>query len=108
VLSDHERKTLREIQRQLFVDDPDFQRSFRALDAQPPTRPAAPTPEPLPASPSANRWIYTTVIITAALLALLLMLAGSLGGALAFIIIAGSMWLVRRLEHSARQHKRGE
>jgi hypothetical protein len=104
VLSDHERKTLREIQRQLFVDDPDFQRSFRALDAQPPTRPAAPTPEP----PGENRWIYTTVIVTAALLALLLMLAGSFGGALAFTIIAGSMWLVRRLDHSARQRKRDD
>jgi hypothetical protein len=108
VLSDHERETLREIQRQLFVDDPDFERSFRALDEQPRTRPAAPTPESPPAPPGENRWIYTTVIVTAALLAFLLQLAGSLGGALAFTIIAGSMWLVRRLEHSARQRKRDD
>jgi hypothetical protein len=108
VLSDHDRETLREIQRQLFVNDPDFERSFRALDAQPCTRPAASAPESPPAPSGEYRWVYTTVIVIAGLLAVLLQLAGSFGGALAFTVIAGSMWLVRHLEHSARQRKRDD
>lgn len=101
MLSDHERAALREIQWQLFVDDPDFERSFHALDTQPATRQAAPAPERPP--PGRYRWALTTVIVIAALLAVVLLLAGSLGGALAFTIVAGSMWLVRRLDDSTEQ-----
>src|SRR4051794_2444895 len=43
VLSDHERETLREIQRQLVVNDPDLQRSFRAFEESTPTQ--TPPPE---------------------------------------------------------------
>ncbi|MGH3756253.1 DUF3040 domain-containing protein [Actinophytocola sp.] len=98
MLSDHERETLREIQRQLVVDDPDLERSFRALEKPTPTR----TPPPQ------GRWAYTAGIAVAAVLAVVLLLAGSLGGALAFAVIAGSVSLARHLDHAARQRKRGD
>ena len=81
MLSNHERKALREIQRQLVIDDPEFERSFRAAAVPPP--------------PDHRRLIYTIVIILAALLAVLMVLAGSPGGSLAFAAIAGLAWYAR-------------
>ncbi|GAB1516143.1 DUF3040 domain-containing protein [Actinophytocola sp. KF-1] len=92
MLSDHERKTLREIQRQLVVDDPDFERTFRTL--------AAPAP-----GPTLRWWTYTAVIVIAAVLATVSLLAGSVGGTLAFSVIAGAVWCARHLEKAATRRE---
>jgi hypothetical protein len=83
VLNDHERKTLRDIQQQLSVDDPDFERSFQAFET--------------PAPQMYRRLIYAAGIVIAALLAVVGLLAGSAGGALLFAVIAGLVWLTQRL-----------
>ena len=85
MLSDRERETLHEIQRHLIVEDPDFERSFRAFEA--------------PASSAHHRWVYTTLVVVTAVLAPLLLLAGSPGGAVAFAIVAGTLWWTRHLEY---------
>ncbi|ONI92119.1 hypothetical protein ALI22I_05775 [Saccharothrix sp. ALI-22-I] len=94
MLSDHEQETLREIQRQLVVDDPDFERSFRALDA----------PEPTPTA--GRRWLYPMVIAIASLLAILMLLAGSPGSALGYGLVAGLVWLAQYFHDTAarREH----
>lgn len=92
MLSDHEREALREIEHQLIVDDPDLEQSFRAL--------RAPMPSTWP------RTSYTVVIVVAALLGLVMLLAGSLVGVLTFTAIGGSAWLIRHRRNTA-QPKRG-
>lgn len=87
MLSDYERKTLREIQRQLLVEDPNFERSFRAIEA--------------PASRSHRERAYTAGIVIAALLAVVGLLVGSPGGVLAFSLIAVSVWF-------AKHHRDGD
>lgn len=94
MLSDHERHALREIQRQLVIDDPDFERSFRALETATP-----PTP---------RRWVWTVVIVIAALLATIMLLAGSPGGALIVTLVAGSVWLIRHLRSSGGDREPGD
>lgn len=89
MLNDHERESLRDIQRQLFVEDPDFERSFRALEAPPPRK--------------HRRWLYTAGIVVAALFATVSVLAGSVGGALAFTVVAGSLWFAEHHEEGSRQ-----
>jgi hypothetical protein len=91
VLSDHERETLREIQRHLIVEDPDFEKPFRAFEVPPP--------------PARYRWIHTTLVAVTAVLAPVMLLAGSLGGAIAFAIVAGTFWWIRHLEYgTGRRH----
>lgn len=94
MLNDHERETLRDIQRQLFVDDPDLERSFRALEESSP--------------PTHRRLVYTAGIIIAALLAMVGLLAGSPGGALGFTVIAGLVWLALHHHDGASQRKHGD
>lgn len=90
MLSDrHRQRPLRETQRQLIVDEPDVERSFRALTA----------PEPNP--PARHRSAYPAVIIVAALLAMIMLVTGSPGGAFTFGLIAGSVWLARYFHHLA-------
>ncbi len=102
MLSDHERETLREIQRQLVVEDPDFERSFHTLAEQP----AGPAESSGPAGPTASppaevRWAYTVVIVVALLLAAVSLIAGSLGGMLAFGLVAGTVRFAQYLEKAA-------
>ncbi len=97
MLSDHERKTLQEIQRHLVVDDPDFERTFRTL--------ATPTPDPTALSPALRWWMYTAVIVIAAFLATVSLLAGSVGGTLAFSVIAGAVWCAQHLETAATRRE---
>ena len=85
MLSDGERETLREIERGLSADDPDFERSFRA--------------DPASAPPAWRRSVYTLSIVVAAVLGTVLLLVGSLGGALAFTVAAGAVWLAMRHEN---------
>lgn len=103
MLSDHERETLREIQRQLVVNDPDLQRSFRAFEESTPTQ--TPPPEGRWAY---GGWAYTAGIVVATVLAIVMLLTGSLGGALAFAIIAASVSVARHLNHAVRQRRLDE
>ena len=91
MLSDHERRTLREIQRHLIVDDPDFERSFRAWEAA--------------TSPARYRWVYTTLVVVTAVLVPVMVLAGSAGGALAFAVVAGTLWWTRHLDGATRHRE---
>ena len=83
MLNDHERKTLREVERQFQVEDPEFTRSFdtraqrlrrRHLD---------------------GAWFQIS-IVAALLLGALMLVAGLPGAALAFAAVAGLTWLTRR------------
>lgn len=91
MLSDHERKTLKELERQFMTDDPEFPRSFHAhakrLDRN-------------------HRGMPATVAIVAAVLLCALMLAtGSLGGALAFAAVTGLIWLAWRHPDDPRRQQ---
>lgn len=92
MLSDHERATLREIQRHLIVEDPDLDQSLRAFTA--------------PASPTRYRWIYTTLVILTAALVPVMLLIGSIGGTVAFAVIAGTLWWTRYLQYGTKEPER--
>jgi DUF3040 family protein len=90
VLNDHERKTLREVERQFQAEDPRFTRSFEARQ----TRLARPGHKP-----GAN-----LAVVAAALLAAVTLLAGSLTGAVAIVLTTWLIWLAWR--HSAGTDRR--
>lgn len=90
MISDHERKTLREIQRQLNIDDPELEQSFRALETTPES-----TPESALASATRLRRVHTVVIVISVFLGVVMALAGSVGGVLAFAIVAVSVGFAR-------------
>jgi Flp pilus assembly protein TadB len=82
VLSDHEWKALREFERQFQADDPGFTRSFEARQtrlARHPRRPGA-----------------RLALGAATLVAALVLIAGSLAGALAIAFATGLIWVVWR------------
>ena len=85
MLSDHEQKTLREVERQFILEDPGFARSFDT-DAQRPHRDA----------PDLPRWAYTTLLVVSSTFGLILLVAGSLSGALTFAVVTGLIWAVWR------------
>jgi hypothetical protein len=91
MLSNNERERLHELERQLIVDDPDFERSFHELGAA--------SPEP----PALRRLGYTAVIVVATFLALLMLVAGSPGGAFVFGLVAGSVWLAQYFHDAANR-----
>ncbi len=84
MLSDHEQETLREIQRHLVVEDPEFERSFRAFEG--------------PISQPRYRWVYTTLVVITVALTLVMLLAGAPAGALASAVVAVVLWWTRHLE----------
>ncbi|MDU0294250.1 DUF3040 domain-containing protein [Saccharothrix longispora] len=96
MLSEREQDTLLEIQRRLAADDPDFERSFRALD------------EVAPAARPTRPRISSVIIALAAGFAVLVLLAGSPVGALPYAVIATLVWLVRDLPDTAARHERRE
>lgn len=79
MLSDHERRTLREVERDCLAEDPDFVRSFQAGEQRPGYRSTA-----------------TLAMVVSASIGAILLIAGSLIGALAFTVSAGLIWLLRR------------
>ncbi len=85
MLSDHERKTLREVERQLMLADPGFAQSFdtgaQRLRGDPPGLP---------------RWAYMILLVISSAFGLILLVAGSLSGALAFAAVTGLIWAARR------------
>ncbi|MHA6797675.1 DUF3040 domain-containing protein (plasmid) [Pseudonocardia bannensis] len=89
MLSDHERKALRELERQFMADDPEFPRSFDAR-AQRLDR------KHLGGS-------ATIAIVVAVLLFALMLAAGSLGGALAFAAGTGLIWLAWQYSNDTRR-----
>jgi hypothetical protein len=88
VLSDHEWKTLRNVERQFLAEDPEFARSFdtraRQLRRQ-----------------QADRVSVKIAMAAAVLLGGLMLVVGSPGGALAFAAMTGLMWLAWRHSHDS-------
>ena len=91
MLSDHERETLREVERQFLAEDPEFARSFdtRARDLGGEHR----------VSVSLQIGIVAAVLLVA-----LMLVAGSPAGALAFATATGLIWHAWR--HSTRHAAR--
>jgi hypothetical protein len=86
VLSDYELKTLREVERQLMLEDPQFARPFHAHQ-QPPARDHhRPT----------NKIMIVVAGLLIALVSALLLIAGLLSGALTFAAGAGLIWATWR------------
>ena len=82
MLNDHERKTLREVEHQLMADDPEFTRAFEARQARLPRR-------------RGGRAIGIAVM-AGILLAALMLIAGSLTGALAVAVTTWLIWMAYR------------
>jgi Flp pilus assembly protein TadB len=86
VLSDHERKTLREVERRCMADDPDFTRAFAAGQTRLSRHP--------------HQLAVSVLVVAAVLLTVFLLVAGSLAGAVTVAASTGLiMWAVRH--HSA-------
>jgi hypothetical protein len=83
VLNDHERKTLREVERQFLVEDPEFARSFATRAQRLERR-------------HLDGGLVKIAILAAVLLGALMLVAGSPSGALAFAAGAALIWLARR------------
>jgi hypothetical protein len=83
VLNDHERETLREVERCLLADDPAFARAFRARQTH------------LRHHHSRRRGAIVAVVI-AVLLAGLLLSVGSFGGALVGVAAVWVIWAMWR------------
>ncbi|MCW2716935.1 MAG: hypothetical protein QOG20_4387 [Pseudonocardiales bacterium] len=82
MLSDHERKMLREVERQCMAEDPGFTRTFQERQTRLSRRP--------------HQIGAAIAVVVAALLAALMLLAGSLAGALAFATATGLIWVAWR------------
>jgi hypothetical protein len=90
VSSDHERETLLGIERRLLSDDPEFAQSFdaRARDLYSASRDGV----------GAKIFLVAGLLISA-----LMLVVGSLGGAVAFTVGTGLIWLVWRFEAGSHQ-----
>jgi Flp pilus assembly protein TadB len=88
VLSDRERETLREVERRILDEDPGFARAFQERARR---------------LPSGSAWGtgMTVFVIVGVLASAVVLVAGSLGFALAFALATGLIWLVWRLEDGA-------
>ena len=86
MLSDYERKTLREVECQLMLEDPEFTRSFHAHEQHPARDHHRPT----------DKIAIVVAVLLSALLSSLLLIAGLLSGALTFGAAAGLIWMTWR------------
>jgi ferric-dicitrate binding protein FerR (iron transport regulator) len=82
VLSDHDRKTLDEVERHCMAEDPAFARSFQERQTRLSRRP--------------HQTGAAVAIAVAALLTTLMLIVGSLAGALAFATVTGLIWMAWR------------
>jgi len=89
VLSDREQDTLRELQRRLVAEDPDFARSFDDVRLRHSTY-------SLQWAYAMPRWVYPTAIVAAVALGVLMLLLGAPGTALGFAALATMISVVRR------------
>jgi Flp pilus assembly protein TadB len=80
VLRNHERETLREVEQLLMAEDPEFARSFEARQTRLSRHP--------------RRLAARIALVAAALFTALMLVAGSLVGALAFAVATGLIWVV--------------
>ena len=87
MLSDRERASLDEIQDQLLTEDPGLARTFEALRRRPQS--SAPDRTVL-------RWAGKVLPWSMVVLALLLLMAGSLGGAALLAMLSVALWMARR------------
>lgn len=87
MLSDRERKTLREVQRQFDAEDPDFSRSFDDGLRH--------STYSLQWAYTMPRWAYTTAIVVAVALGVLMLLARAPGTALLFAALATTIAMIR-------------
>jgi hypothetical protein len=90
VLSDRERETLREVEARILNEDPEFARTFHARARR------------LPQVSTGGVGIKIFVVV-GLLLGALLLVAGSLTGALAFVIATALVWLMWRFAGDAGQ-----
>lgn len=88
MLSDRERKTLRELQRQFDAEDPDFSRSFDDVGQH--------STFSLQRAYALPRWAYTTAIGVAVALGMLMLMARAPGTALLFAALATIISMIRR------------
>jgi len=88
MLSDRERKTLRDVQRQFDAEDPDFSRSFDDVGQH--------STYSLQWAYTMPRWAYTTAIVVAVALGMLMLLARAPGTALLFAALATMISMIRR------------
>ena len=91
MLSDHERKTLREVERRFVAEDPEFARCFEARQTG--------------LSNHHHKLGVRIALVTAALLTALILVAGSLVGALVFAVATWLLWAAWR--HSAETERQG-
>jgi hypothetical protein len=89
VLNDHERRTLREVERQFVVEDPEFARSFATRAQRLERR-------------HLDGGLVKIAIVAAVLLGALMLVAGSPSGALAFAAGAALIWLARQHSNDTR------
>ena len=85
MLSDREMETLREVQRQLVAEDPDFARSFEAVGR----------PDSHYSLHWVPGWVYTTALVVAVALGVLMLLVHAPGTALGFGALATMIAAVR-------------
>ena len=93
MLNDHERKTLREVERQFLVEDPEFTRSFATRAQRLERR-------------HLDGGLVKIALVAAVLLGALMLVAGSPSGALAFAAVAGLIWLARQHSNDTRSRSR--
>ena len=89
MLSDHEWKTLREVERRLLTEDPEFTRSFDTRAQR--------------LHGGSDRWGLQIFVVTGLLLSALMLVTGSLSGAVAFAAATGLIWLAWRFSTATRQ-----
>ena len=89
MLNDHERETLREVERQFLVEDPEFTRSFATRAQRLERR-------------HLDGGLVKIAIVAAVLLGALMLVAGSPGGAVAFAAGAALIWLARQHSNDTR------
>jgi hypothetical protein len=89
MLSDRERETLREVQNRFVTEDPRFAASFNAV------RPGA-SSYSVQWAYTLPSWAYTTAMIVAVVLGVLMLMAGAPGSALVFAVLATAISLLRR------------
>ncbi|HEY4418040.1 MAG TPA: DUF3040 domain-containing protein [Pseudonocardia sp.] len=90
MLEDHEKETLREVERRLLADDPDFVSEFQARQSHLRGR--------------TIRFGTVVAIVTALLLVGLMLAAGSVGGAVLWIVATAVVWAM--WNHSTKKKRR--
>ena len=89
VLNDLEQQALREVQRHLLAEDPDFVRSFDEAERRDSTY----SVQWVYAMP---RWVYTTAVVVAVALGVLMLVVSGPGTALILAMLATTIFVIQR------------